>query len=136
MADLDMHEVAFPTLDDIHVATLGKFGTRRVLRDGEHMCKAGDREYKFFVVERGAVEIVEHSTGETKRVTLHERHEFGGDVSLVTGRPALVSAMRTGGAPKSSRLLRAISGASWLSGRRSASCCCEHLCEARVARGV
>ena len=96
MANLDLHKVAFPTLDDIHVATLAKFGTRRVLRDGEHLFKAGDREYKFFVVERGAVEIVEHSSGETKRVTLHERHAFGGDVSLVTGRPALVSAMARG----------------------------------------
>ena len=72
MADLDLHKIAFPTLDDVHVATLAKFGTRRVLRDGEYLFKAGDREYKFFVVERGAVEIVEHSSGETKRVTLHE----------------------------------------------------------------
>jgi thioredoxin reductase (NADPH) len=66
------------------------------LRDGEHLFKAGDREYKFFVVERGAVEIVEHSSGETKRVTLHERHAFGGDVSLVTGRPALISGIAHG----------------------------------------
>jgi thioredoxin reductase (NADPH) len=96
MADLDLQRVAFPTLDDVHVATLAKFGTRRVSRDGEHLFKAGDREYKFFVVERGAVEIVEHSSGETKRVALHERHAFGGDVSLVTGRPALVSAVARG----------------------------------------
>ena len=27
MADLDLHKVAFPTLDDVHVATLAKFGT-------------------------------------------------------------------------------------------------------------
>lgn len=96
MADLDMRKVAFPTLDDIHVATLAKFGTRRVLRDGELLFKAGDREYKFFVVERGAVEIVEHSSGEPKTVTLHEVHAFGGDVSLVTGRPALISAIARG----------------------------------------
>ena len=96
MADLDLHKVAFPTLDDAHVATLAKFGTRRVLGDGEYLWKAGDRTYKFFVVERGAVEIVEHSSGETKRVALHERHAFGGDVSLVTGRPALVSAVARG----------------------------------------
>ena len=96
MADVDLHKVAFPTLDDAQVATLAKFGTRRVLRDGEHLFKAGDREYKFFVVERGAVEIVEHSSGETKRVTLHERHAFGGDVSLVTGRPALISGIARG----------------------------------------
>ena len=96
MADLDLHKIAFPTLDDLQVVTLAKFGTRRVLRDGEYLFKAGDREYKFFVVERGAVEIVEHSSGETKRVALHERHAFGGDVSLVTGRPALVSAIARG----------------------------------------
>lgn len=96
MADVDLHKVAFPTLDDAHVATLAKFGTRRLLRDGEPLFKAGDREYKFFVVERGAVEIVEHSSGETKRVALHERHAFGGDVSLVTGRPALISAIARG----------------------------------------
>ncbi|HET7909422.1 MAG TPA: FAD-dependent oxidoreductase [Nitrospira sp.] len=96
MADLDVHKVAFPTLDDTQVAALAKFGARRVLRDGETLFKAGDREYKFFVVERGAVEIVEHSSGETKRVALHERHAFGGDVSLVTGRPALISAIARG----------------------------------------
>jgi hypothetical protein len=91
MADLDLQRVAFPTLDDVQVSTLAKFGTRQALCDGEHLFKAGDREYKFFVVERGAVEIVEHSSGETKRVALHERHAFGGDVSLVTGRPALIT---------------------------------------------
>jgi thioredoxin reductase (NADPH) len=96
MADVDLHKVAFPTLDDAQVATLARFGTRRLLHDGEHLFKAGDREYKFFVVERGAVEIVEHSSGETKRVTLHERHAFGGDVSLVTGRPALISGIARG----------------------------------------
>jgi thioredoxin reductase (NADPH) len=96
MAELELHKVAFPTLDDVQVATLAKFGTHRALRDGEYLFKAGDREYKFFVVERGVVEIVEHSSGETKRVALHERHAFGGDVSLVTGRPALVSAIARG----------------------------------------
>jgi thioredoxin reductase (NADPH) len=87
---------AFPTLDDAQVATLARFGTRRSLHDGEHLFKAGDRTYKFFVVERGAVEILEHSSGESKTVALHERHAFGGDVSLVTGRPALVSAVARG----------------------------------------
>jgi thioredoxin reductase (NADPH) len=96
MADQSQNAVAFPTLGDNHVATLARFGTRRFLQDGEYLFKAGDRTYKFFVVERGAVDIVEHSSGEAKRVALHERHAFGGDVSLVTGRPALVSAVARG----------------------------------------
>jgi hypothetical protein len=41
MAHQDLQTVAFPTLDDVHVATLARFGTRRVLRDGEHLFKAG-----------------------------------------------------------------------------------------------
>jgi thioredoxin reductase (NADPH) len=91
-----LHRVAFPTLDHAQVVTLAKFGTRRVLRDGELLFQAGTRDYKFFVVERGAVEIVEHSSGEPKTVTVHEIHEFGGDVDLLTGRPALVSAVARG----------------------------------------
>ena len=96
MAIQDLSAIAFPTLDDLQVTSLATFGTRRSLRDGEYLFKAGDREYKFFVVERGAVEIMEHSSGELKRVALHERHAFGGDVSLVTGRPALVNAIARG----------------------------------------
>ena len=97
MADDDFQRVAFPILDDTHVATLARFGTQRELRDRDiTLFHAGDREYKFFVVERGAVEIVEHSSGETKRVAFHERHAFSGDVSLITGRPALISAVARG----------------------------------------
>ncbi|MGH7184553.1 MAG: FAD-dependent oxidoreductase [Nitrospiraceae bacterium] len=96
MAEHDLHKVAFPTLDDVQVSTLAKFGTRRALHDGELLFQAGVRDYKFFVVERGAVAIVEHSSGEPKTVTVHEVHEFGGDVDLLTGRPALISAVARG----------------------------------------
>jgi thioredoxin reductase (NADPH) len=96
MADLHVNAIAFPTLDDAQVATLAAFGTHRSLHDGEFLFKAGDPDFKFFVVIRGAVEISESSSGTMKRVALHERHAFGGDVSLVTGRPALVSAVALG----------------------------------------
>ena len=96
MAEHDLHTVAFPTLDDLQVDTLAKFGSRRALHDGELLFKAGTRDYKFFVVLRGAVEIVEDSSGEPKTVTVHRVHEFGGDVDLLTGRPALISAMTRG----------------------------------------
>jgi len=96
MAEHDLHRVAFPKLYDGQVATLAKFGTRRALDDGELLFQAWARDYKFFVVERGAVEIVEHSSGKPKTVTVHELHEFGGDVDLLTGRPALISAVARG----------------------------------------
>ena len=34
MADQDLHRVAFPTLEDVQVATLAKFGTWGALCDG------------------------------------------------------------------------------------------------------
>jgi thioredoxin reductase (NADPH) len=96
MAAPDLHAIAFPILNDGQMAALAPFGTRRTLHDGESLFKAGDRVYNFFVVERGVVEILEDSSGQPKRVALHERHTFGGDVSLVTGRPALVTAVARG----------------------------------------
>jgi thioredoxin reductase (NADPH) len=59
------------------------------LRDGKLLFQAVTRDYKFFVVERGVVEIVEDSSGEPKTAAMHEVHEFGGDVDLLSGRPAL-----------------------------------------------
>ena len=96
MATLDLHAIAFPTLDDAQVAVLSTFGAPRNLKDGEFLFKAGDRDFQFFVITHGAVDILENSSGTPKRVTLHERHAFGGDVSLVSGRPALVSAVARG----------------------------------------
>lgn len=96
MGSLDVSAIAFPILDDSQVSILSPFGTARSLRDGEFLFRAGDPDYKFFVVIRGAVEICEDSSGRTNRVALHERHAFGGDVSLITGRPALVSGIARG----------------------------------------
>jgi thioredoxin reductase (NADPH) len=96
MATSDLHAIAFPILNGAQIAALAPFGTRRTLRDGESLFKAGDRAYNFFVVERGVVEILEDSSGQPKRVALHEQQAFGGDVSLVTGRPTLVSGVARG----------------------------------------
>lgn len=46
MVGHDLHWVAFPTLDDIQVATLAKFGTRRPLLDGEALFQAGARDHR------------------------------------------------------------------------------------------
>ncbi|MET0516328.1 MAG: hypothetical protein ABW047_13500 [Nitrospiraceae bacterium] len=46
MVGHDLHWVAFPTLDDIQVATLAKFGTCRPLLDGEALFQAGARDHR------------------------------------------------------------------------------------------
>ena len=69
MADVDLQRVAFPDTRR-HSKSPRSPGSAHggCCATGSTCFKAGDREYKFFVVERGAVEIVEHSSGETKRV--------------------------------------------------------------------
>jgi thioredoxin reductase (NADPH) len=60
--------------------------------------KEGDRNLPFFVVLEGEIEIVAHSHGEEKLVTVHEPGEFTGDVDQLTGRMSLVTArVRKGG---------------------------------------
>ena len=60
------------------------------------MFAVGDRHLNFFIVKSGEVEIVDSSGDEPKTVTIHRKGEFTGDVSHVTGLPAIVSAICRG----------------------------------------
>jgi thioredoxin reductase (NADPH) len=60
---------------------------------GQTLFRAGDRDFKFFVIKSGEVEIVD-PTGETpKTVTVHGPGEFTGDVAHLTGRASIVTAV-------------------------------------------
>ena len=85
------HPVAFPRLDDAQIAALDKFTTLKTFQPGETLFAAGERDFKFFVVKSGEVEVIERSSGHDRLVTVHEAREFTGDVDMLTGRPALVS---------------------------------------------
>ena len=87
---------AFPKLTDEQLSALAKFTSLKTYHDGEHLFKAGDSDFKFFVIERGKVEIIERSTGKRKTVTVHEEKEFTGDISMLTGSPSPVSAVAVG----------------------------------------
>src|SRR5260370_324648 len=62
------------------------------------LCPTCGRDPRFFVIKAGDVEIVDVSGDQPKTVTVHGPGAFTGDVSQVTGQPALVSAVaRTDG---------------------------------------
>src|SRR5437667_3462171 len=50
----------------------------------------------FFIVKSGEVAIVDYSGDEPKTVTVHRKGEFTGDISHVTGLPAIVTALARG----------------------------------------
>jgi thioredoxin reductase (NADPH) len=84
--------VAFPTLDDAEIAVLDALGTRRSVDAGEYLYQEGDAAYEFFVVLSGVAEILTRTDGEEQAIARHGAGRFLGELSLLTGQRAFVSA--------------------------------------------
>jgi thioredoxin reductase (NADPH) len=85
-------EIAFPILGSAHLEALANRGRRRSVNSGDVLFAAGDRDFCFYVVVEGEVAIVDNS-GETERlVRMHLPGEFTGDVDMLSGRRALITA--------------------------------------------
>ena len=89
-------DTAFPNLSEQELSCVATIGTARRFRHGDVLIEAGTRNYPFYAVRSGEIVIVEDSTGERKEVTVHAAGEFTGDVDMLTGRPALISAVARG----------------------------------------
>src|SRR5207248_9937463 len=98
IAEPNLQSVAFPTLTEEQLAEFGRCiqGVPHRFRDGETLFSVGDRDFKFFVVKSGEVEIVDHSGCEPRTIVVHHRGQFTGDVSLLTGTRAVASAVARG----------------------------------------
>jgi len=97
MATVDyVHHLAFPKLSDSEVECLAGLATICSFKDGELVFRAGQRGLPFYVVESGEIAIVDESTDESKTIVVHGPREFTGDVSLLTDRPAAISAYAKG----------------------------------------
>jgi len=81
-----------PNLDDSEIAQLESRGTRRVVRAGEYLYRAGDTGYDFYVVLSGLVEIVLDIDGEERVIVTHGPGRFLGELNLLTGLRVFVSA--------------------------------------------
>src|ERR1700720_1435533 len=87
----DTEAVAFPKLDDRQLSLLEPLGQRRLLKRGDVLFKAGQRDLGLMVVLRGELEAVEQRDGaEQILATAHER-DFVGEVSMLQGTSALPS---------------------------------------------
>jgi len=98
MALSDLHAIAFPTLDAAQIDELGRcaLASLKQYRDGQFLFHCGERDFKFFVVKSGEVEIVDETGDERKTLVVHRAGQFTGDVSHLTGNPAVVSAVVRG----------------------------------------
>jgi thioredoxin reductase (NADPH) len=77
---------AFPRLSDEQRARLRKLGRVRSVEAGEVLFSAGDAGSDFFVVESGAVTIVQGLGHENRVIAVHGEHRFLGELGLLTGQ--------------------------------------------------
>jgi thioredoxin reductase (NADPH) len=99
MNEHNLLSVAFPILDETQISQLAgcTHAEPKLFRDGQTLFAVGDRNTNFFVVKSGEVEIVDRSGDTPKTVTIHRQGQFTGDISHLTGLPAVVSGIARGG---------------------------------------
>ena len=82
---------AFPKLDDRQLALLEPLGKRRIVRQGEVVYKAGQRDMPMAVVLRGALEVFESRDGQEQILATSQPRDFVGDVAMLMGTAALAT---------------------------------------------
>ena len=87
----DTESIAFPKLNDHQLSLLEPLGERKVMKRGDVLFKAGQRDLGLAIVLRGEFEAFETREGtEYNLATAHER-DFIGDVSMLQGTSILGS---------------------------------------------
>ncbi|HEX4793920.1 MAG TPA: FAD-dependent oxidoreductase [Humisphaera sp.] len=103
-ATVEENTIAFPQLLASDLAPLKPLATCCTFEDGQTIFRAGDADLDLFVVESGAIDILNPSD-DNRHVVTHGPGEFAGDIDLLTRRPVIV----TGVARGKTRLMRVAS---------------------------
>ncbi|HEU5042078.1 MAG TPA: cyclic nucleotide-binding domain-containing protein, partial [Gemmatimonadales bacterium] len=85
-------DVAFPILGSRDLSALEARGHRREMRAGETLFNAGDRGFCFYVVLDGSIEMIDPAPDGLRTVATHRAGQFTGDVDMLSGRAAVVTA--------------------------------------------
>jgi thioredoxin reductase (NADPH) len=82
----------FPKLTAEQMRRVAAHGKTRPVERGDILIEAGDRTVPFFVVTRGAVQIVRPGPTADDLIVEHRDGEFTGETNMLSGRPSLVRA--------------------------------------------
>jgi thioredoxin reductase (NADPH) len=85
---------AHPVLTEEQLARLRSYGTRQDSAVGDELFRSGDDTYDLFVVEEGAVEVLQPAThsGPEEPIVSHGPGRFIGELSLLTGQAPSLTA--------------------------------------------
>ncbi|MFW5942590.1 MAG: FAD-dependent oxidoreductase [bacterium] len=96
MTQNNTEQTAYPRLTPEQIEELGAYAEQRTFEDGETLFQAGESDFKFFIIIKGTVEVVEPSSSRPHTVAVHQAGEFTGDIDMLTGRPSLLTAVARG----------------------------------------
>jgi thioredoxin reductase (NADPH) len=85
---------AFPRLGSDFFGVLDRAGRRRPLERDARLYRAGERNAEFFVMVRGKIALIDRFGSAAERVVgMVDEHGFAGELNLMTGQPASVTAV-------------------------------------------
>ena len=84
---------AFPRLGIEQRNRVRAVGHVRKVEPGEVLFREGQAGYDFFLVESGAITIVQGLGHENRVIAVHGAHRFLGEINLLTGSPPYLSAI-------------------------------------------
>jgi thioredoxin reductase (NADPH) len=87
---------AFPKLNNMQMKEVAEVAECRTYHDGDVLFKAGQTEFKFHVIQKGKIEIFDHSGDEPVLILTHEPLEFTGDITNLSGRSSNVDGIAKG----------------------------------------
>lgn len=82
----------FPKLSDEELQRLSERGREVQLNPGDILFSQGDATYPFCVVLEGEIQITKQFGTEERVLTVHHHGDFTGEISMLTGCPASVTA--------------------------------------------
>ena len=87
----DTESIAFPKLNEHQLSLLEPLGERRVMKRGDVLFKAGQRDLGLAIVLRGELEAFETRDGTEYNLANARERDFMGDVSMLQGTSILGS---------------------------------------------
>ena len=99
MTELGLKEkfpAAFIKLSPHQLEEVAKVAHCRTFHDGDVLLKAGQIGFKFHVIQKGEIEIIDRTGNEPRLILTHGPFEFTGDIANLTGRSSNVDAVAKG----------------------------------------
>ena len=90
------HPTLFPRLTPEQIEYLAEIGTRLTFARGDVVFEHGQRETPLYVVESGAIDVVDHAPEGDRYFTQCRPGTFAADISMFTGEPTLAAGYAAG----------------------------------------